>query len=158
PTAKKPRRRIEGSSVPRANLQYNVASLSPFRRKPGGDKELSEIRAIFEPGIWQDFSKEHRALREEVQSSLDEYRNGKFRDPVAVWGAFGAGKTQFLFWVAEESISRGLIPVYFHLNDVLDGLDSKCPPEGFRDRVHTFVERVIDTLWRDPNSEFLIAI
>jgi hypothetical protein len=55
---------------------------------------LSEIRAIFEPGIWKDFSKEYRTLREELQISLDGYRAGKFRDPMAVWGAFGAGKTQ----------------------------------------------------------------
>lgn len=81
---------------------------------------MSEIRAIFEPGIWQNFSKEHRTLRKELETSLTAYQAGKFCDPMAVWGAFGAGKTQFLYWVAEHALEKGLIPVYCHLNDLLD--------------------------------------
>ena len=77
---------------------------------------MSVIRAIFEPGIWQDFSKEHRALREEVDRSLANYAAGKFADPIAVWGAFGAGKTQFLFWVAERALEIGLLPVYLAIH------------------------------------------
>ncbi len=80
---------------------------------------MSDIRASFEPGIWKDFSNEHRALREVVERALVEYRNGKHPDPIAVWGAYGAGKTQFLFWVAEQAIELGLVPIYFHLNDRL---------------------------------------
>jgi hypothetical protein len=45
---------------------------------------LSEIRATFEPGLWKEFSKEHCALQEELQVSLDAYGAGKFRDPIAV--------------------------------------------------------------------------
>jgi hypothetical protein len=116
---------------------------------------LSEIRAIFEPGIWKDFSKEHRTLREELQISLDGYRAGKFRDPMAVWGAFGAGKTQFLFWVAEQALERGLIPVYFHLNDLLDDLAEKSTPESFRDHARAFVAKLVEALWSDPSSELL---
>lgn len=120
-----------------------------------GDVALSEIRAIFEPGIWQDFSKEHRTLREELQVSLAGYRAGKFRDPMAVWGAFGAGKTQFLFWVAEQALEMGLIPVYFHLNDLLDGISEKAPPESFRDHARAFVAKVVEALRSDPSSELL---
>ena len=120
-----------------------------------GGTALSEIRAIFEPGIWKDFSKEHRALREELQLSLASYQTGKFRDPMAVWGAFGAGKTQFLFWVAEQALQSGLIPVYFHLNDLLDGPSEKLSPEGFRDYARAFVARVVEALRSDPGSELL---
>src|SRR5882672_10887620 len=116
---------------------------------------MSEIRAIFEPGIWKDFSKEHRALREELQVSLAAYRAGKFRDPIAVWGAFGAGKTQFLFWVAEKALQSGLIPIYFHLNDLLGSVSEKFPPEGFRDHARAFVTKIIETLRSEPNSELL---
>src|SRR5260370_12035419 len=114
---------------------------------------MSEIRAIFEPGIWKDFSKEHRTLREELQVCLDGYRTGKFRDPMAVWGAFGAGKTQFLFWVAEQALERGLIPVYFHLNDLLDDLTEKSTPENFRDHARAFVAKMVEALWSDPSRE-----
>lgn len=110
---------------------------------------------FFEPGIWKDFSKEHRTLREELQISLDGYRAGKFRDPMAVWGAFGAGKTQFLFWVAEQALERGLIPVYFHLNDLLDDLAQKSTPESFRDHVRAFVVKLVEVLWSAPSSELL---
>jgi hypothetical protein len=116
---------------------------------------LSEIRAVFEAALWKDFSKEHRALREELESSLADYRAGKFRDPMAVWGAFGAGKTQFLFWVAEKALEIGLIPVYFHLNDLLDGVSGKPPPEGFRDHARVFVDRLVETLRSDPSNELL---
>ena len=116
---------------------------------------MSEIRAIFEPGIWQDFSKEHRTLREELQVSLDAYRAGKFRDPMAVWGAFGAGKTQFLFWVAEQALEKGLIPVYFHLNDLLGDVSEKFTPEGFRVHARAFVVKLVDTLRSDPGSDLL---
>jgi hypothetical protein len=116
---------------------------------------MSEIRAVFEPGTWKDFSKEHGALREELQTSLASYRAGKFSDPMAIWGAFGAGKTQFLFWVAEKALESGLIPVYFHLNDLLDGVPEKLPPEAFRDYAQAFVAKVVETLRNDSGNDFL---
>jgi hypothetical protein len=94
---------------------------------------VSDIRAEFEPGIWKDFSKEHATLRQEVERALLEYQQGKTPDPIAVWGAFGAGKTQFLFWVAERAVELGLVPVYLHLNDLLDGLPDAPSPDTLRD-------------------------
>jgi len=80
---------------------------------------LSDIRANFEVGIWKDFSNEHRALREAVEQALADYKRGRRPDPIGVWGAYGAGKTQFLFWVAERAIELGLVPIYLHLNDLV---------------------------------------
>jgi hypothetical protein len=117
---------------------------------------LSEICAAFEPGHWKDFSKEHRALREEVEFSLSDYLAGKVPDAIAVWGAFGAGKTEFLFWVAEKSLELGLIPIYFHLNDLLDDLPEKASPDDFRDHVREFVARVIEALRNDPDNPLLL--
>jgi len=74
------------------------------------------------------------------------------------WGAFGAGKTQFLFWVAEKALAGGLIPIYFHLNDLLDGAGTEPSPEGFRNHAQAFVTKAIDCLRTDPSSEFLRTI
>lgn len=111
----------------------------------GGDV-LSDIRAEFEPGIWQDFSKEHAALRREVEQSLVGYREGKFPDPIAVWGAYGAGKTQFLFWVAEKAVELGLVPIYFRLNDLFEALPEGPSPDDLRDHAGKFVARILQTL------------
>src|SRR5438876_8916995 len=100
------------------------------------------IRAVFEPGIWKDFSKEHRTLRKDVESSLANYRAGRFCDPMAVWGAFGAGKTQFLYWVAEQTLEDGLVPIYLHLNDLLEGLPEAPSPDRFRDHASAFVAQL----------------
>ena len=107
---------------------------------------MSTIRAVFEPGIWKDFSKEHRALRQEVETSLAKYREGGVRDPIAVWGAFGAGKTQFLYWVAERSLDEGLIPIYLHLSDLLIDLPNKPSPDGFRDHANSFLVKILTAL------------
>lgn len=107
---------------------------------------MSTIRAVFEPGIWKDFSKEHRALRQEVETSLAKYREGGLRDPIAVWGAFGAGKTQFLYWVAERSLDEGLIPVYLHLSDLLIDLPNKPSPDAFRDHANSFLAKILTAL------------
>lgn len=119
------------------------------------EHDLSIIRAFFEPGIWKDFSKEHRALREEVETALADYCSGRIIDPIAVWGAFGAGKTQFLFWAAEKCVEHGRLPIYFHLNDLLDGLAENPSPDGFRDHARRFVARVVSELRSDPTSDFL---
>src|SRR5439155_8252840 len=108
-------------------------------RESAGRTALSTIRAVFEPGIWKDFSKEHRALREEVEAALGKYRRGGSCDPIAVWGAFGAGKTQFLYWVAERSLDDGLVPVYLHLSDLLIDLPATPSPDEFRDHASAFV-------------------
>jgi hypothetical protein len=116
---------------------------------------VSIIRAVFEPGIWKDFSKEHRTLREHVEATLTKYREGRSCDQIAVWGAFGAGKTQFLYWVAERSLNDGLIPIYLHLNDLLDGLSDAPSPDTFRDHASAFVARIVDALRRDPGNQLL---
>jgi len=107
---------------------------------------MSEIRAFFEQGAWKDFSKEHTHLREQLEKSLKGYKASRFRDPVAVWGAYGAGKTQFLFWVAEESVKTGLVPVYLHLNDLLENLPADTSPDTFSKHATAFVGRLLDEL------------
>jgi hypothetical protein len=72
-----------------------------------------------------------------------------------VWGAFGAGKTQFLFWVAEAALRNGLLPLYFHLNDLLDGISEKLSPEDIRDYAHSFVTKILEALQTDPSSRLL---
>lgn len=119
---------------------------------------MSDITAEFEPGIWQDFSKGHAALREEVEQSLSQYRDGKSPGPIAVWGAFGAGKTQFLFWVAEKAMELGLIPVYFHLNDLIDALPDNPSPDVLKNHARAFVNNVVQTLRNAPGDESLLKI
>jgi len=99
----------------RCVVQYRQGSCTQVT----GEVPLSDIRANFEVGIWKDFSNEHRALREAVEQALADYKRGRRPDPIGVWGAYGAGKTQFLFWVAERAIELGLVPIYLHLNDLV---------------------------------------
>ena len=107
------------------------------------------------PG-WQDFSKEHAALRQEVEQALDDYRTGKSPDPIGVWGAFGAGKTQFLFWIAEKAVALGLIPIYLHLNDLLDGLPDSPSPDAFRDHAGRFIAQIVHQLRYEPRADQLV--
>ena len=143
-----PESRCENVRSPARQVKQSAESVGSGN---AGDAALSEIRAIFEPGIWQDFSKEHRTLRKELETSLTAYQAGKFCDPMAVWGAFGAGKTQFLYWVAEHALEKGLIPVYCHLNDLLDRVPDNSTPEGFRDHARAFVSKLVETLRSDSN-------
>ena len=117
---------------------------------------MSDIRAEFEPGIWKDFSKEHAALRQEVERSLMDYRNGKAPDPIAVWGAYGAGKTQFLFWVAEKALELSLTPIYLHLNDLFDGLPDAPSPDTLRDHAGLQVGQIIAKLRESPQDPLLL--
>src|SRR5260370_19859910 len=113
---------------------------------------MSEIRAVFEPGTWKDFSKQHAELRCVLEDSLKTCARGKCPDPLAVWGSYGAGKAQFLFWVAEKACYAGLIPVYFHLNDLLDGVAEGASPDDFRKRAGEFVLERIQTCRSASNS------
>lgn len=90
-----------------------------------------------------------------VEYSLSRYRAGQFCDPIGVWGAFGAGKTQFLFWAAEVSLQSGLLPVYLHLNDLFAGLPDGSSPDDFRDHARTFVATVVENWRTSPDSAFL---
>ena len=116
---------------------------------------MSIIRAVFEPGIWKDFSKEHRTLREHVEATLTKYREGRSCDQIAVWGAFGAGKTQFLVLGRRAKSERWPIPIYLHLNDLLDGLSDAPSPDTFRDHASAFVARIVEALRRDSRNQLL---
>lgn len=117
---------------------------------------MSDIRAEFEPGSWQDFSKQHSALRAEVERCLNEYQKGKNPGQIGVWGAFGAGKTQFLFWVAEKCIELGLVPVYLHLNDLIDGLPEASSPDSFSERAGAHIAVILEKLHQEPTADLLV--
>lgn len=120
---------------------------------------MSEIRAVFEAGSWRDFSEDHKALRFVIEQALETYEHGRNPDPIAVWGAYGAGKTQFLFWVAEQAVEKGFVPVYFHLNDLLNGLDEGLSPDEFGKHATAFVDRIVAALHDDEAVEpFLIDV
>ena len=119
---------------------------------------MSEIRAVFEQGAWRDFSKEHALLRDKAQKAINGYKNAHFQDPLAVWGAYGAGKTQFLFWIAETAVRAGLIPVYLHLNDLLDSLPADSSPDTFSKHASAFVMRIVQAMKDGRNEESLLGI
>lgn len=87
---------------------------------------------------------------------MADYCNGRTVENLAVWGAFGAGKTQFLYWVAEKCLQIGRLPIYCHLNDLLEGLPENSSPDGFRKHAKQFVSRIITELRTNPASEFLL--
>src|SRR5256885_541603 len=104
---------------------------------------MSEIRAFFERGSWKDFSREHKELRLLLEERLAGYTGDRCPDPLAVWGAYGAGKTQFLFWVAERACEVGFTPVYLHLNDLVEGLPPAVSPDGFRNHACAFTSEIL---------------
>ena len=119
---------------------------------------MSEIRAVFEPGNWKDFSKQHKELRLLLEDALITCAGGGCPDPLAVWGAYGAGKTQFLFWVAEKASEQGFVPIYFHLNDLIDGLPESLSPDDFRKHAGVFVSEAIKDLHKEEVSGKLLEL
>src|SRR5436309_2948114 len=103
---------------------------------------MDDFVAHFEPGSWRDFSKEHAVLRQRAETSIAAYRGGRGTARLAVWGGYGAGKTQFLFAVAEMALTQGCLPIYIHLNDLLDGLPKDPSPDAFKEHANAFAQSI----------------
>src|SRR6266704_3669634 len=103
---------------------------------------MNDFVAHFEPSSWRDFSQEHALLRQRAEAKISDYRDGRGTARLAVWGGYGAGKTQFLFAVVELALTQGCLPVYIHLNDLLDGLPKDPSPDAFKEHANSFVRAI----------------
>ena len=64
-------------------------------------------------------SKRHESLIKTAEDTLSQYASGTPKHHSwAVIGTFGVGKTQFLFHLFRESLSRGLVPLLFLAEDL----------------------------------------
>jgi hypothetical protein len=103
---------------------------------------LADYSADFQP-----LSDQHVVLLRRASEILDAYRSGALIDlTYAAIGTFGAGKTQFLYWLHRKSLDQGLVPILILAEDLFAEIIRK-------DR--TFTQGDVAALVHDKVSRFL---
>ena len=84
---------------------------------------------------WEYLSKEHERIDNEIQQTLENYKNGRSLKSFAfaILGTYGIGKTQLLYQIHKYSIEKEIIPLYFLAEDLFTSIVATIYPADKKD-------------------------
>ncbi len=96
---------------------------------------------------WRNFTEDHKELRSELLSAINDIDNNRERDPIALVGPYRTGKTQLLYEAFRNAWEDGIPALYTDANTIFNEFDEAADvsiSDWLSDRVSDQVNQLSD--------------
>lgn len=103
---------------------------------------------------WKPLSSEHKKLESCFMNVLDSFLKGDEIHPsYLILGVFGQGKTAFLYHILQESVEKGMLPIFVIACDVFEKIDATDYGK-VKEKTDEIIENLRDTINKEDFSQY----